>query len=130
MAVVMNRQRYEKEIEDILAKAGEKTPEQPDHTSEDTQVPRRRSSSQGRGRTARGFRLKFQYPLMVGIGLIVFGAILHWLYFFAAGLVLVAAGYLIYYRSPRGGPKVDRTSQVWRGRSVEPDDPSDRERRR
>ena len=122
----MDQHRYEKEIEEILEKAGESSTEQPDRES--VRVPlRRRSPSPRRSGTGRRFALKYQYALWAGIALIVIAAMAHWVYFFVAGLLLLAAGYVMYYRAPRGGAvATERTQQVWRGRSIDPDDPSAR----
>ena len=126
----MSRQRYEDEIEEILASASESAPEHPNRNSDDAPRPGRRSPSPGRWRAAGAFGLRYQYPLLAGIGLIVISSILHWLYFFIAGLALVVAGYIIYYRAPRGGRSVDRTQRIWRGRSIDPEDPAGRRRPR
>ena len=122
-ARVMSRQRYEKEIEEILERSGESTPELPRRGSEDSPPPRRRSPNPGRGRTVRVSSLKFQYPLIAGIALILIGAIFSWHYFFFAGLALVVAGYVIYYRAPRGERGLSRSPRKWRGRSMDQDDP-------
>ena len=125
----MSRQRYEKEIEDILEKAGEVPAENQQQGT--ARAPQRRRGSQAprRETSARHFGLKYQYALIAGIVLIVLGAVAGWLYFFLAGLVLVVAGYVIYYRAPRGSPGVSRTQQMWRGRRIDPEDPQDGWRR-
>ena len=126
----MSRNRYEKEIEKILEKAGEDPSNQPDDGP--NQAPHRRSPSTGRIVNGRSLGLKFQYALIAGVALIVLGAVLNWLYFFFAGIALVAVGYIIYYRSPRGrgGGGVTRTPRMWRGRSIDEDDPPGDWRRR
>jgi hypothetical protein len=115
----MSRQRYEKEIEEILANAGESAPPSPERNSEDP--PRRRDRTPSTGPRVPGgrFGLKYQYPLLAGIVLILIGAFLHWPYFFFAGLALVALGYILYYRAPRGGQGSSRTPRAWRGRSMD-----------
>lgn len=129
----MSRQRYEREIEDILERAGEAPDEQPKQGSGRASQRRRGSPPPQRGQSVRHFGLKYQYAMIAGIVLIVLGAVMNWLYFFVAGLVLVAVGYIIYYRAPRGSSGSDstgRTRQMWRGRSIDPDDPPDGWRRR
>lgn len=130
----MSRQRYEKEIEDILKKASAGPAEPPQQDSDRAHLVSRRgrrgAPSPGREPAARHFGLKYQYALIAGIVLIVLGAVMNWLYFFLAGLVLVVAGYVIYYRAPRGGSGQQRTQKMWRGRSIDPGDPTDGGRRR
>ena len=123
----MSRQRYEKEIEEILERTGGESSEQPRQTNLPPQ--RRRPPSPRRGPGGRQFGLKYQYALIGGIVLIVLGGVLDWLYFFLAGLALLVIGYVIYYRAPRrsgGGDSTGRTPQMWRGRTIDPDDPPDR----
>ena len=126
----MSQQRYEKEIEEILEKAGESPDE--NRPQDSTPAPRRSRGSPppGRGPAGRRFSLKYQYALIAGIALIVLGAVLGWLFFFLAGVALVVAGYIIYYRAPRGSAGTPRIRQMWRGRPVDPDDPPDGWRRR
>lgn len=125
----MSRQRYEKEIEEILEKTGAAPDEQPKQGKGRAPQRRRGSPAPQRGQSARHFGLKYQYALIAGIVLIVLGAVMSWLYFFVAGLVLVVAGYVIYYRAPKGSSGTDRPRQMWRGRPIEPDEPSDSRRR-
>ena len=124
----MSRQRYEKEIEEILERAGGESPDQPRRA--DPPPQRRRPAPPRRGPGSGQFGLKYQYALIAGIVLIVLAAIINWLYFFVAGLALIVVGYVIYYRAPRGrqGGAVDgvsRQRQMWRGRPIDPDDPPD-----
>ncbi len=126
----MSRQRYEKEIEEILEKTGGGPTENPQQGGGRAPQRRRGSPAPRRGPSTRHFGLKYQYALIAGIVLIVLGAVAGWLYFFLAGLVLVVAGYVIYYRAPRGSSGVSRTQQMWRGRRIDPDDPQDGWRRR
>ena len=125
----MSRQRYEREIEDILERAGEAPDEQPGKTSGRAPQRRRGSPSPQRGQSVRHFGLKYQYALIAGIVLILVGAVAQWLYFFFAGLALVVAGYIIYYRAPKGSSRTQRTQQMWRGRPIDPDEPTDSRRR-
>lgn len=117
----MSRQRYEKEIEEILERAGEAPDEQPRQSSGRASQRRRGSPAPQRGQSTRHFGLKYQYALIAGIVLIVLGAVMSWLYFFLAGLALVVAGYVIYYRAPKGSPGTQRSQQMWRGRPMDPD---------
>ena len=117
----MSRQRYEKEIEEILERSGEGPAEQPRQSSGRASQRRRGSPAPQRGQSARHFGLKYQYALIAGIVLIVLGAVMSWLYFFLAGLALVVAGYVIYYRAPKGSPGTQRSQQMWRGRPMDPD---------
>ena len=124
----MSRQRYEKEIEEILERTGETPAERPEGVPSGIPSRRRRVPVAGHGATVRRFGLKFQYALIAGIALIVIGAVMQWLYFFFAGVALVAAGYVIYYRGsrqyrgPRGSSSFTRTPRMWRGRSIDQDD--------
>ncbi len=121
----MSRYRYEKEIEKILEKAGEGAP--PPVQGADDEPPRRlRSPVSGQRKPARTIRLKYQYMLLIGFGLIVAGAFFNWVYFFLAGLALLVTGYVIYYRAPRGGQSLSQNQRMWRGRSIDPDDPPGR----
>ena len=117
----MSRQRYEKEIEEILERAGEAPDEQPKQGSGRTPQRRRGSPATKRESSTRHFALKYQYALIAGIVLIVLGAVMSWLYFFLAGLVLVVLGYIVYYRAPKGGSGTQRTQQMWRGRTIDRD---------
>ena len=117
----MSRQRYEKEIEEILKRSGEEPSERPQEGDGQTPQRRRGSRSPRRGTTTRHYGLKYQYVLIAGIVLIVLGAVMNWLYFFLAGLALGALGYVIYYRAPRGSSGTQRTQQMWRGRRIDPD---------
>lgn len=126
----MSRQRYEKEIEEILERAGDEPHDEPRQSGGRPPQRQRSSPPPRRGPAVRQFGLKYQYALIAGIALIVIGGILHWLYFFLAGLVLLVAGYVIYYRAPRrgggGGDSTNGTRQMWRGRPIDPDDPPGR----
>ena len=117
----MSRQRYEKEIEEILERSGEGPAEQPKQGSGRTPQRRRGTPTPHRESSIRHFALKYQHALIAGIVLIVLGAVMGWLYFFVAGLVLVVAGYVIYYRAPRGGSGTHRSQQIWRGRPIDRD---------
>ena len=119
----MSRQRYEKEIEEILEKAGATSDEPPKQGGGRAPQRRRGSPSPRRGPSSRHFGLKYQYALIAGIVLILVGAVAQWLYFFFAGIALVVIGYIIYYRAQKGSPGTSRAQQVWRGRPIEPDDP-------
>ena len=119
--MAMSRQRYEKEIEEILEKAGAAPDEQPKQGGGRASQRRRGSPAPQRGQSARHFGLKYQYALIGGIVLIVLGAVMNWLYFFLAGLALVVVGYVIYYRAPKGNPGTQRNQQMWRGRPIDRD---------
>ena len=83
--------------------------------------------SVGAGQSQAGSR--YRYVLLAGIGLLVIGALMNWLYFSLAGLALIIAGYVMYYRAPRASGETTRVPRMWRGRSMEPDDPPDHRRR-
>ena len=117
----MSRQRYEKEIEEILERTGAAPAEQPRQSSGRNPQRRRGSPAAKRESSTRHFALKYQHALIAGIVLIVLGAVMSWLYFFLAGLALVVAGYVIYYRAPKGSPGTERTQQMWRGRPIDRD---------
>ena len=117
----MSRQRYEKEIEEILERSGEGPSEQPKQGSGRTPQRRRGSPATKRESSTRHFALKYQYALIAGIVLILIGAVAQWLYFFFAGLALVVLGYIVYYRAPKGSSGTQRTQQMWRGRTIDRD---------
>lgn len=117
----MSRQRYEKEIEEILEKAGAGPTDRQQQGSGRSPQRRRGSPAPQKGQSSRHFGLKYQYALIAGIVLIVLGAVMGPLYLFLAGLVLVVAGYVIYYRAPKGGPGPSRSQRMWRGRPIDPE---------
>ena len=120
----MAQQKYQKEIEEILEKAGEKPPEDPSRPPEET--PRRRRPRPSGDAGARSFRIKYQFVLAAGIALVLLGAIAGWLYFFFAGVVLLVLGYVMYYRAPRVANGPTKAPRMWRGRSIDPEDPPGR----
>ena len=125
----MNQNRYEKEIEDILRRAGERSPEQPGQEPEEPPRRRRRSASPRRGIALRGAGLNYKTALLAGIVLLVVAMIIETgeLYLFLAGVALLGGGYVMYYRAPRsgsggGGGDIGSGPKMWRGRPIDPDD--------
>ena len=122
----MNQRRYEKEIEEILKRAGDGPPEQPLPDPEER--PRRRRLPAALRRVSiRSARLNYRAALLAGIILLVFAIIIETgaLYLFLAGAALLVGGYVMYYRAPRSGGSGGGDSpapQMWRGRTVDPDD--------
>lgn len=129
-AGMMSRDRYEKEIEEILKQAGE-GPSQPPQPQEQEQ-PRHRRQRRRVERSPVAFRGRVNYraALVAGVSLIVVAAILNWMYFLLAGILLVGFGYYLYYRSAGSTSSGNRTPRMWRGRSIEPDEPPGRFGRR
>ncbi len=120
----MNDQRYEKEIEEILKNAGEKPPEKPWHGPDDPPPRRSRKSSPSRGAALRNLGISYKGVLLAGIVLLLISAILGGgLYVFFAGVALLVAGYVMYYRAPRSGAGSPGAPKMWRGRTIEPGEP-------
>ena len=116
----MNQNRYEKEIEEILKKAGEKPAEQA--AQEPGGQARRRRIS------LRSVRFNFKTALLAGIVLLLLAVVISAaeLYLFLAGVALLVVGYVMYYRAPRygggGGSGGDSPGpKMWRGRPIDPD---------
>ena len=124
----MNPNRYEKEIEEILKKAGERPPEKPGEEP-DEQPRRKRQPSPRRGYALRGTGLTFKAALLAGIALLIGAVVFETveLYLFLAGAALLVAGYVMYYLAPRrsGGGSVDESEgaapKMWRGRPIDAD---------
>jgi uncharacterized membrane protein YgcG len=131
----MSQQRYEKEIEEILKNSGANPPEQPSDEPPEPSRRRRRTSSVRRI-SLRGAAISYKGVLLAGITLLVISAIFGGLYLFLAGVALLVAGYVMYYRAPRSGGSSGGGSsgggssgggssaapKMWRGRSIDPDD--------
>ncbi len=119
----MNQRRYEKEIEDILKKAGEGPSEQPSHEPE-RRPRRRRLPAAPRRVWIRSARLNYKAVLLAGLILLVIAIVIESgaLYLFMAGAALLVGGYVMYYRAPRSGGGGSPAPKMWRGRPVDPDD--------
>ena len=120
----MDQNRYEKEIEEILKRAGEKPPEE--SSQKPGNPPRRRSSSAPRRLSLPGIRFNFKTVLLAAIILLIVAVIIETaaLYVFLAGVVLLVLGYVMYYRAPRytGSSDGGSTSpKMWRGRPIDSD---------
>ena len=114
--------QYQKEIEEILKKAGEAPPEQPSHGPDEPPPPRRRRPA--RGSIIRRAGIGYKHTLLAGIIVLIISAFYGGLILFLVGLGLLVAGYVMYYRAPRSGGGGGRSVKMWRGRPVEPgDDP-------
>ena len=136
----MNQQRYEKEIEEILKQAGDgpaPAPE-PQRSPPQRRRPKPESSpSLGRWLAAKLAGTGYKAVLLLGISLLVISWFTDGLYLFLAGVAFLLAGYIMYYRAPRvgrgGGAGLagggSSGPKMWRGRSIEPDDPPTRRRR-
>lgn len=125
-------QRYEKEIEEILRKAGASPPEQqPGGAGEPPKRPprRQRSMPTSRGSAIRASSLSYKHLLLAGVGVLLVSIFFGGLPMFLIGAGLLLAGYAWYYRAPRSGrggrsSGGGRQPKMWRGRMIDPgDDP-------
>ena len=127
--------RYQKEIEEILKKAGEPAPapeQQPESPGEPAPEPRprRRGMRQPQGNALRRTSISYKHLLLAGVAVLVVSIFIGGLPMFLIGAGLLVAGYIWYYRAPRsggsGGSKGSdsRPPKMWRGRMIDPgDDP-------
>ena len=124
--------RYQKEIEEILKKAGEPAPapgQQPESPGEPAPEPRRRRSMrQPQGNTLRRTSISYKHLLLAGVAVLVVSIFFGGLPVFLIGAALLVGGYVMYYRAPRsgrvGGNGEGRPPKMWRGRMIDPgDDP-------
>ena len=125
--------RYQKEIEEILKKAGESAPapeQQPESPGEPAPEPRRRRRSmrQPQGNTLRRTSISYKHLLLAGVAVLVVSIFFGGLPVFLIGAALLIGGYVMYYRAPRSGKVADneggRPPKMWRGRMIDPgDDP-------
>ena len=125
--------RYQKEIEEILKKAGESAPapeQQPESPGEPAPEPRRRRRSmrQPQGNTLRRTSLSYKHLLLAGVAVLVVSIFFGGLPVFLIGAALLVGGYVMYYRAPRAdkasGNGGGRPPKMWRGRMIDPgDDP-------
>lgn len=127
--------RYQKEIEEILKKAGESAPapeQQPERPGEPAPepLPRRSSTRQPQGNTFRRTSISYKHLLLAGVGVLVVSIFIGGLPMFLIGAGLLVAGYIWYYRAPRSGrsggnrSEGGRPPKMWRGRMIDPgDDP-------
>ena len=127
-AAAMSQQRYEKEIEEILKQAGEQPQADPPRASASggpPKEPRRRRAS-SRGFSLRQVRIGYKPVLLAGIVLLLLTLFWGQLFVFLIGLALLIAGYVMYYRAPRGGSVGGAAGRpgpkMWRGRPIDPDD--------
>ena len=127
--------RYQKEIEEILRKAGESPPEQqPEEPGEPSpeRRPRRLSMPSAQGSGLRRATISYKHLLLAGVGVLIVSIFVGGLPMFLIGAGLLVAGYAAYYLAPRyGGSRRLRTDgegerppKMWRGRMIDPgDDP-------
>ena len=128
-APAMNQQRYEKEIEEILKQAGEQPQSSQPHPSPAPGGPPGRGPRRKR-LPSRRFSLRqagISYKLVLLAGVVLLFLTLFWgqLFVFFIGLALLIAGYIMYYRAPRGGSSGGAGPsgpKMWRGRPIDPDD--------
>ncbi len=111
----MNQHRYEKEIEEILKKAGEKPSHEPSQSQD--KPPRRRIA-------LPRIAISYKIVLLAGIIAVAVAAVANvgGLYLFLAGVALLAGGYAMYYRAPRAAAGGSPSPRMWRGRYIDPDD--------
>lgn len=125
--------RYQKEIEEILKKAGESAPapeQQPESPGEPAPEPRprRRIMRQPQGNTLRRTSISYKHLLLAGVAVLVVSIFFGGLPVFLIGAALLVGGYAMYYRAPRSGRSSGngdgRPPKMWRGRMIDPgDDP-------
>ena len=125
--------RYQKEIEEILKKAGEPAPapeQQPESPGEPAPEPRprRRSMRQPQGNALRRASISYKHLLLAGVAVLVVSIFFGGLPVFLIGAALLVGGYVMYYRAPRSGRasgnEGGRPPKMWRGRMIDPgDDP-------
>ncbi len=128
-------QRYEKEIEEILKKAGKpkSTPseQQPKPTEERPSAsPGHRVPPSRRGSRISRLSVNYKYALLAGTGALIISIFIGGLPLLLIGAALLVVGYVMYYRGPRsgggsnGGRGGGRPQKMWRGRVIDPgDDP-------
>ena len=134
----MMTNRYQKEIEEILKKAGEPPPDQQPSGGPDEPPPERRSRRRGspsaQGNATRRVAVSYKHLLLVGVGVLIVSIFIGGLPVFLVGAGLLVAGYIWYYRAPRSGRSGNgsgsngnsggRPPKMWRGRMIDPgDDP-------
>ena len=125
--------RYQKEIEEILKKAGEPPPEQQPEGSEEPppeRRPRRRGAPSAQGGATRRVAVSYKHLLLAGVVVLVISIFVGGLPMLLVGAGLLVAGYIWYYRAPRSGrdggngSEGSRPPKMWRGRMIDPgDDP-------
>ena len=130
--------RYQKEIEEILKKAGEPPPDQQPSGGPDEPPPERRSRRRGspsaQGNAIRRVAVSYKHLLLAGVGVLIVSIFIGGLPVFLVGAGLLVAGYIWYYRAPRSGRSGSgsgsngnsggRPPKMWRGRMIDPgDDP-------
>ena len=123
----MSQQRYEKEIEEILKQAGEQPQADPPRAPAPSGPPKepRRRRTPSRGFSLRRVGLGYKAVLLAGIVLLLLTLFWGQLFVFFIGLALLIAGYVMYYRAPRGGSVGGggpAAPKMWRGRPIDPDD--------
>ena len=136
--IEMNQRRYEKEIEEILRKAGDGPQQAPPPEPGEPGGPprRRRGASVARRASMRRLRADYKVLLLGGFVLLIVSYAASNAFVFLASLALLVAGYVVYYRAPRssggGGGSYGSSAgpKMWRGRPIDPDDPPNRGRRR
>ena len=127
-------QRYEKEIEEILRKAGASPPDQqpngPGEPPPERPPRRRRGMPTAQGSAVRRASISYKHLLLAGVGVLIVSIFVGGLPMFLIGAGLLIAGYIWYYRAPRSGGGTGRDSgggrqpKMWRGRMIDPgDDP-------
>ena len=127
--------RYQKEIEEILKKAGESPPEQQPDGPGEPPPERRPSRSQPshRGSAMRRVAISYKHLLLAGVGALIVSIFIGGLPLFIIGAGLLVGGYVMYYRAPRSGGggasnggsdggSEGSAPKMWRGRIIDPDD--------
>ena len=122
--------RYQKEIEEILKKAGESPAEPPVAADEPPPepLPRRIVASAPRGGAFRPASISYKHLLLAGVAVLVVSIFFGGLPVFLIGAALLVGGYIVYYRAPQpsksGRNSGGRPPKMWRGRTIDPgDDP-------
>ena len=128
----MNQRRYEKEIEEILKRAGD-DPRQDPSPGPGGPPRRRRNPTPTRLVSVRRLGASYKLLLLAGFVLLIVSYAASDVFVFLASLALIVAGYAVYYRAPRsssGGGPSSAGPKMWRGRPIDPDDPVGSGRRR
>ncbi|MDE2766141.1 MAG: hypothetical protein OXI25_06920 [Chloroflexota bacterium] len=109
--------RYEREIEDILDKAGDDLPGDGKQAKVARRRPRPRAARPARAAPNIGALLTWSRLLIGGVILIVLSLVLDMSLLLYAGLGVIVIAYFIFFNRPRRS-----TEKRWRGERIEEDE--------